>query len=115
MVRILPVHFIGVRAPGLRDIRATARSMHFVLLAHGRAIERLRGCDWTIWESCLNQNGSNQLMQRRKARGRSPLPTASIMTGFLEAFDGAYRDCSGARPAYAGRLAGRVGGHQRTH
>jgi beta-glucosidase len=36
-------HFMGIHAPGLRDIRATARAMHHVLLAHGTAVERLRG------------------------------------------------------------------------
>ena len=36
-------HFDGHHAPGLRDIRATARAMHHVLLAHGRAIEVMRG------------------------------------------------------------------------
>ncbi len=36
-------HFEGQHAPGLRDIRATARAMHHVLLAHGRAIETMRG------------------------------------------------------------------------
>jgi beta-glucosidase len=35
-------HFAGVHAPGLRDIRATARAMHHVLLAHGRAVQALR-------------------------------------------------------------------------
>ncbi len=35
-------HFLGHHAPGLRDIRATARAMHHVLLAHGRAVEVLR-------------------------------------------------------------------------
>ncbi len=35
-------HFLGAHAPGLRDIRAAARAMHHVLLAHGRAIEALR-------------------------------------------------------------------------
>jgi beta-glucosidase len=35
-------HFEGQHAPGLRDIRATARAMHHVLLAHGRAIEVMR-------------------------------------------------------------------------
>ncbi|MEZ5779912.1 MAG: GH1 family beta-glucosidase [Paracoccaceae bacterium] len=35
-------HFMGLHAPGLRDIRATARAMHHVLLAHGRAIEAMR-------------------------------------------------------------------------
>ena len=35
-------HFEGQHAPGLRDIRATARSMHHIQLAHGLAVERLR-------------------------------------------------------------------------
>ncbi|MGV8986363.1 MAG: GH1 family beta-glucosidase [Cypionkella sp.] len=36
-------HFMGIHAPGHRDIRAAARAMHHVLLAHGSAVERLRG------------------------------------------------------------------------
>jgi beta-glucosidase len=35
-------HFLGLHAPGLRDIRAAARAMHHVLLSHGRAIQALR-------------------------------------------------------------------------
>jgi len=35
-------HFMGQHAPGVRDIRATARAMHHVLLAHGHAIEAMR-------------------------------------------------------------------------
>lgn len=35
-------HFMGHHAPGLRDIRATARAMHHVLLAHGRSIQAMR-------------------------------------------------------------------------
>lgn len=35
-------HFMGQHAPGMRDIRATARAMHHVLLAHGRAIQAMR-------------------------------------------------------------------------
>lgn len=35
-------HFIGAHAPGLRDIRATARAMHHIMLAHGEAMTRLR-------------------------------------------------------------------------
>jgi beta-glucosidase len=35
-------HFMGAHAPGLRDIRAAARAMHHVLVAHGLAIERMR-------------------------------------------------------------------------
>jgi len=36
-------HFLGQHPPGVRDIRATARAMHYVLLAHGTAVERMRG------------------------------------------------------------------------
>lgn len=36
-------HYLGHHAPGLRDIRAAARAMHHVQLAHGLAVERLRG------------------------------------------------------------------------
>ncbi len=35
-------HFMGIHAPGTRDIRAAARAMHHVLLAHGAGVERLR-------------------------------------------------------------------------
>ncbi|MEM8956983.1 MAG: GH1 family beta-glucosidase [Pseudomonadota bacterium] len=35
-------HFDGMLAPGLRDIRATARAVHHVLLGHGLAIAALR-------------------------------------------------------------------------
>ncbi|MBY6200439.1 beta-glucosidase [Maritalea mobilis] len=36
-------HFDGAHAPGLRDIRATARAMHHILKSHGRSIEVMRG------------------------------------------------------------------------
>ncbi len=36
-------HFLGHHAPGLSDIRATARAMHHINLAHGMAMTRLRG------------------------------------------------------------------------
>ena len=35
-------HFAGVHAPGLRDIRATARAMHHIGLAHARALAAAR-------------------------------------------------------------------------
>ncbi len=35
-------HFLGFHPPGLRDIRATTRAMHHVLLAHGTAVQALR-------------------------------------------------------------------------
>lgn len=36
-------HYWGHHAPGMRDLDATARAMHFVQLAHGRSIEVMRG------------------------------------------------------------------------
>ena len=36
-------HAMGIHAPGYRDLRAAARAMHHVLLAHGRGVEALRG------------------------------------------------------------------------
>lgn len=35
-------HFEGHHAPGLRDIRATARAMHHVLVSHGRATQVMK-------------------------------------------------------------------------
>lgn len=35
-------YFLGHHAPGQRDIRAAARAMHHILLAHGTALARLR-------------------------------------------------------------------------
>ncbi|SFC58810.1 GH1 family beta-glucosidase [Tropicimonas isoalkanivorans] len=35
-------HFLGHHAPGVRDIRAAARAMHHVMLAHGTATDALR-------------------------------------------------------------------------
>ncbi|WP_373636654.1 GH1 family beta-glucosidase [Yoonia sp. BS5-3] len=35
-------HFLGHHAPGLKDIRATSRAMHHIMLAHGIGLSRLR-------------------------------------------------------------------------
>lgn len=35
-------HFLGIHAPGYRDLRAASRAMHHVLFAHGTAIDALR-------------------------------------------------------------------------
>jgi beta-glucosidase len=35
-------HFLGHHAPGLKDIRAAARAMHHILLAHGSAMDVMR-------------------------------------------------------------------------
>ena len=36
-------HYWGHHAPGLSDLAATARSMHYIQLAHGKSVEVLRG------------------------------------------------------------------------
>ena len=40
-------HFLGAHAPGVRDIRAAARAMHHILLAHGSAIQAMRSLGMT--------------------------------------------------------------------
>ncbi|KAA8607338.1 beta-glucosidase [Salipiger aestuarii] len=52
-------HFMGLQAPGLRDIRAATRAMHHVLLAHGRAIEVMRGLGMTGLGGVFNMEWSN--------------------------------------------------------
>lgn len=52
-------HFIGAHAPGLRDIRATARAMHHILLAHGTTTERLRGMGMRNLGIVLNFDHAN--------------------------------------------------------
>ncbi len=47
-------HFEGHHAPGMRDIRAAARAMHHVLLAHGRATQAMRGLGMTNLGAVFN-------------------------------------------------------------
>lgn len=47
-------HFLGHHAPGLCDIRAAARSMHHVLLAHAEAMDRMRNRGQTNLGIVLN-------------------------------------------------------------
>jgi beta-glucosidase len=52
-------HFEGAHAPGLRDIRATARAMHHVLCAHGTAIARMRSLGMTNLGAVCNFEFAN--------------------------------------------------------
>jgi beta-glucosidase len=47
-------HFLGQHAPGLRDIRAAARAMHHVLLAHGRATQAMHALGCTNLGAVMN-------------------------------------------------------------
>jgi beta-glucosidase len=52
-------HFEGAHAPGLRDIRAAARAMHYVLCAHGTAIARMRSLGMTNLGAVCNFEYAN--------------------------------------------------------
>lgn len=51
-------HFLGIHAPGMRDIRATARAMHHVLKSHGRAIEVMRDMGMTNLGGVFNMEAA---------------------------------------------------------
>ncbi len=57
-------HFWGIHAPGLRDIRAAARSMHHVLLAHARALEAMRATGHSNLGIVLNFEHANPASDR---------------------------------------------------
>ncbi|MEM0935607.1 MAG: GH1 family beta-glucosidase [Pseudomonadota bacterium] len=61
-------HFLGQHAPGLRDIRATARAMHHVLLAHGRAIQTMRGLGMRNLGGVFNFEYANPIDDSAEAR-----------------------------------------------
>ena len=66
-------HFEGAHAPGLRDIRATARAMHHVLCAHGTAIDRMRALGMTNLGAVCNfeyANPADDTAESAAAAGR---------------------------------------------
>ncbi|NVO56336.1 beta-glucosidase [Rhodobacteraceae bacterium B1Z28] len=64
-------HFEGHHAPGLRDIRAAARAMHHVLLAHGQSIQAMRSLGMGNLGAVFNlewaEPGDNSAQARRAA------------------------------------------------
>ena len=48
-------HYWGAHAPGLRDIAATAKAMHYIQLAHGLSVEVMRGHGQTNLGCVLNK------------------------------------------------------------
>jgi beta-glucosidase len=52
-------HFLGIHAPGMRDIRAAARAMHHVLLAHARSMEAMRAAGQSNLGIVLNFEHAN--------------------------------------------------------
>ncbi|QPM89718.1 GH1 family beta-glucosidase [Pseudooceanicola algae] len=66
-------HFLGHHAPGLRDIRATARAMHHVLLAHGSAIQAMRGLGMNNLGAVFNMEWADPADDSAEARAAADL------------------------------------------
>ncbi len=86
-------HFDGHHAPGLRDIRATARAMHHVLLAHGRAIESMRSLGMSNLGAVFNLEWAEPADDSPKARQAADLYDGIYNRFFLGGvFNKAYPD-----------------------
>lgn len=84
-------HFLGHHAPGLRDIRATARAMHHVMLAHGTAIQTMRGLGMDNLGAVFNMEWATPIDQSDKARKAADLYDGYYNRFFLEGvFKGRY-------------------------
>jgi beta-glucosidase len=84
-------HFLGHHAPGLRDIRATARAMHHVLLSHGRSIEVMRGLGMSNLGGVFNMEWANPVDDSPEAARAAATYDAYYNRFFLEGiFKGAY-------------------------
>lgn len=77
-------HFLGVHAPGLRDIRAAARAMHHILLAHGLAVERLRGMGQRNLGIVLNFDHSSPATDTPGDRRAAAVQDAIFNRWFIE-------------------------------
>ena len=86
-------HFLGHHAPGLRNIRATARAMHHVLLAHGRAIETMRGLGMKNLGGVFNMEWANPADDTPEAHKAAALYDGYYNRFFLSGvFHGKYPD-----------------------
>lgn len=71
-------HYLGVHAPGYRDMRAAARAMHHVLLAHGTAVQALRA------------NGAKNIGIVTNLQKCEPLSDSAADAEATELFDGIF-------------------------
>ena len=86
-------HFLGIHAPGLRDIRAAARAMHHVLLAHGRVIETWRAAGMGNLGAVLNFEAAHPADASAGAAAAAHRYDAIYNRFFLSGlFRGAYPD-----------------------
>lgn len=83
-------HFLGAHAPGLRDIRATARAMHHVMLSHGRAIEVMRAMGMSNLGAVFNMEWAAPVNDSPEAQR-----AAQTYDGYYNHFflSGAFKGC----------------------
>lgn len=78
-------HFLGHHAPGLRDIRATARAMHHINLAHGEAMTRLRSKGMNTCGIVLNFEYANPADDTIETATATDLQDAIYNRWFIQA------------------------------
>ncbi len=78
-------HFEGHHAPGLRDIRATARAMHHVLLAHGRSVQAMRALGLGNLGAVFNLEWAQPARDTPQDRAAAQTRDATYNRFFLEA------------------------------
>ena len=84
-------HFLGAHAPGLRDIRATARAMHHVMLSHGRATQVMRGLGMSNLGCVFNMEWATPVDETPRAHAAAEVYDAYYNRFFLEGvFKGRY-------------------------
>ncbi|MEL6889554.1 MAG: GH1 family beta-glucosidase, partial [Pseudomonadota bacterium] len=86
-------HFVGAHAPGLRDIRATARAMHHILLCHGTAIQVMRAAGMSNLGAVCNLEWATPADDGASAQAAAARYDAIYNRFFLGGmFQGAYPD-----------------------
>ncbi|HMO08095.1 MAG TPA: GH1 family beta-glucosidase [Paracoccaceae bacterium] len=84
-------HFMGLHAPGVRDIRAAARAMHHVGLAHGRAIAAMRAMGQTNLGAVVNMEWADPASDSADDLAAAARYDGIYNRWFLQAFtQGAY-------------------------
>ena len=104
-------HFLGHHAPGMRDIRATARAMHHILVSHGRAIEVMRALGMRNLGGVFNMEYAEPDRASETGQSAAQLYDGYYNRFFLEGvFHGRYPDdvLEGLETASSRRLAGRL-------
>ena len=81
-------HFVGAHAPGMRDIRAAAHAMHHVLLAHGTAMQALRGAGARELGIVLNFETAHPASDTPEDKAAAARGDAIYNRWFIEAIGG---------------------------